>query len=385
VQGEQGPQGATGATGPAGMGFTIRGEWSVAETYYVDDVVTVGGSSFGSLSDGNIGHAVTDYAWWCLLASGGVQGPQGIQGVQGVQGVQGPAGADGPQGPQSANLVYAGPASGSAATPGFRALVAADLPAARELLTANRTYYVATTGNDSNSGLTAGTPFATIAKAMSAVGSLDVGTCAATVQLANGTYTEAVVIPKLVGSGSLKLVGNAATPGSVVVCGLTQTPTVKVSNGAALTLTDMELRGHATGLALLYVASHSRCEFGNITFGAGNPAHYHIQAEAACAVTAAGNYKIAASAGCHVCSSNGSSVTLSGRTVTLVGSLAFSWMFAASQALAYIAASGMTFVGSATGPRYSASTNGVINTNGGGANYFPGNSAGSTTTGGQYL
>lgn len=41
--------------------------------------------------------------------------------------------------------------------------------------------------------------------------------------------------------------------------------------------------------------------------------------------------------------------------------------------------------GSFTGPRYSAVGNGVINTNGGGANFFPGNSAGTTATGGQYL
>ncbi len=41
--------------------------------------------------------------------------------------------------------------------------------------------------------------------------------------------------------------------------------------------------------------------------------------------------------------------------------------------------------GSFAGPRYTANSNGVINTFGGGANYFPGSTAGVTATGGQYL
>ena len=46
----------------------------------------------------------------------------------------------------------------------------------------------------------------------------------------------------------------------------------------------------------------------------------------------------------------------------------------------------MTFVGSATGARYSVDTGSVIFTGGGGANYFPGNAAGSggTTSGGGF-
>jgi hypothetical protein len=38
----------------------------------------------------------------------------------------------------------------------------------------------------------------------------------------------------------------------------------------------------------------------------------------------------------------------------------------------------------ATGTRYNGTLNSVINTFGGGANYFPGNSAGSVATGGVY-
>ena len=51
----------------------------------------------------------------------------------------------------------------------------------------------------------------------------------------------------------------------------------------------------------------------------------------------------------------------------------------------WIAAEGSTWIGSATGTRYNAIFNGVIYTGGGGANFFPGDVAGSTdATGGQY-
>jgi hypothetical protein len=47
----------------------------------------------------------------------------------------------------------------------------------------------------------------------------------------------------------------------------------------------------------------------------------------------------------------------------------------------------MTFTngGTVTGQRYNVAANGVIFTNGGGANYLPGNAAGASATGGQYL
>ena len=59
-------------------------------------------------------------------------------------------------------------------------------------------------------------------------------------------------------------------------------------------------------------------------------------------------------------------------------------------AYAYVESAGvyqsysMTFSGSATGSRYTVNLNGAVYTAGAGANYFPGNAAGSAATGGQY-
>jgi hypothetical protein len=44
----------------------------------------------------------------------------------------------------------------------------------------------------------------------------------------------------------------------------------------------------------------------------------------------------------------------------------------------------MTFTGSFTGPRYSVTLNGVINTGSGNVNFFPGSAAGTFSAGGQY-
>lgn len=58
--------------------------------------------------------------------------------------------------------------------------------------------------------------------------------------------------------------------------------------------------------------------------------------------------------------------------------------FAASLTGGEVESFGTTWTGSATGSRYTATLNGIINTFGAGATYFPGDSAGSTATGGQY-
>lgn len=81
---------------------------------------------------------------------------------------------------------------------------------------------------------------------------------------------------------------------------------------------------------------------------------------------------------------SGASITfLVGSTTACAGNV---WGNAGIAALenASIELAGTAPTGTATGTRYTASSNGVINVFGGGANYFPGSVAGSTSTGGQY-
>jgi hypothetical protein len=88
----------------------------------------------------------------------------------------------------------------------------------RELLSAPRTYYVdGASGNDGNNGLTSGTAFATIQKAVDTAASLDTGIHNVTIDVASGTYPDPVVLKSLVGAGEVILVGDEAAPSNVEI------------------------------------------------------------------------------------------------------------------------------------------------------------------------
>jgi hypothetical protein len=84
---------------------------------------------------------------------------------------------------------------------------------------------------------------------------------------------------------------------------------------------------------------------------------------------------------------SGGNVTVAGTaTITLSGTPAWaSAGCAAGDCGTIFFIGGSAFSGSATGKRYNAVSNGVVDTQGGGASFIPGNSAGATATGGQYL
>ncbi|MFH5182945.1 hypothetical protein ACHHV8_10105 [Paenibacillus sp. TAB 01] len=81
--------------------------------------------------------------------------------------------------------------------------------------TADTTYYVSVEGDDTNDGLSAGTPFKTITKAVSMIP--QVCNHLYTINLADGTYSEDVTITGVVGGGTIDITGNITTPDSVVI------------------------------------------------------------------------------------------------------------------------------------------------------------------------
>ena len=90
----------------------------------------------------------------------------------------------------------------------------------REVLTAARNYYVATTGLDSNDGLAVGTPFLTIQKAIDVAAGLDTGIYNVTINVADGTYSTvgtALTLKTITGAGVVSIVGNATTPTNCII------------------------------------------------------------------------------------------------------------------------------------------------------------------------
>jgi hypothetical protein len=108
-----GPQGAQGTQGTQGPPPTFAGTWSNATKYSLGTAVFYSGSSYISLSNGNIGvQPGTDPTQWALLAQQGATGATGATGPQGPQGPQGPGGAG------TINAVFAGTALTGGGTTG---------------------------------------------------------------------------------------------------------------------------------------------------------------------------------------------------------------------------------------------------------------------------
>lgn len=94
----------------------------------------------------------------------------------------------------------------------------------REILQADRTYYVATTGDDTNDGLSTGSAFATIQHAWDSLADLDCQNYLVTIQVADGTYDEdsidiyrGPISNRPWGDPAVFILGNTTTPANCVL------------------------------------------------------------------------------------------------------------------------------------------------------------------------
>jgi hypothetical protein len=247
----------------------------------------------------------------------------------------------------------------------------------REVLAANRTYYVRTDGSDANTGLanTAGGAFLTVQRAIDAVAAIDLGPYAATIQVADGTYTGQVAPKSYVGAGPVTIRGNPATPGNVV---FSTTTHVIIMRGVLGKYIFDGFKVQNTGGFGFYLTAGSAMDFGNITFGAiVGQALYVTEASAAVQVAP---ITIAASIAFWAWVEMGASLTMYTQTVNLVGTPNFSGRFLSATRTGAIICTANTYVGSATGKSYVVDTNGVLIK---GGDAIPGDIAGTTASGGQ--
>jgi hypothetical protein len=249
----------------------------------------------------------------------------------------------------------------------------------RELLAANRNYYVSPSGNNSNDGLSVGTAFQTIQKAIDVAAGLDASIYQVTINVGNSTYSENIEVKNPIGSKPLEIIGNISTPASVVITS-TAGNTVSATNYNNLRLRGVKIT--AANAALL-ATSFSKIEFEAVDFGASA---IHMIATQNSSITATGNYSISGGGTAHCYFISSGIITTNSRTVTITGTPNFSVAFAWSdRGFGNLDAFGMTFVGAATGKRYDIKLNSVIFTNGAGINYLPGNAAGTNTNGAEYF
>jgi hypothetical protein len=253
----------------------------------------------------------------------------------------------------------------------------------REKLNSNRTYYVRTDGNDSNTGgeNTSASAWLTLQRAYEVIRLFDFNGYHIIINVGAGTYTAGVVITSSwIGGGSLTYRGDTTTPANV---------TLNVGAGIAFNINGLSapvliegFKFTGTTSTPINVADATVYLSGKVEFGSGLATH--IIANPGALFNIDTDYTITGGGGYHI-ECNGGRVNHYGtHTVTLTGTPAFAAAFILVRDQGNASVQTVTYSGAATGKRYQAIRLGNLFTNGAGANYFPGNVAGEVLTGGQY-
>lgn len=267
-----------------------------------------------------------------------------------------------------------------------RSLVgAADLAAARgilgtrEALTATRTLYVRTDGNNNNDGLTntSGGALATIQGAFDRINATDLRHYNVIIKLGNtGNFTGGTLNGPFLGTGTVVIEGDTTNPANTTV-----TSAIAVYNAARLTVRHFRTQATITAAFGGVVTVGAGMNFGTVS-----GAHMHALTGG---IIQAGygtvNYTISGNASQHIQMDTGAKISLRSGTITLTGTPAWGFAFVVMTSLSVLYMDAITFTGAATGTRYYVAHNSVCLTGGGGASYFPGSGGGSTPNGGLYL
>lgn len=267
----------------------------------------------------------------------------------------------------------------------------------RPLLTAPADYYVNTaTGSDTlNNGITAGTPFKTVTKALAAMSAVDNNGFSVTIHVANtGSYAAGISLPRVNGSGIVYIVGDVAGASCLITGAnggfIAQNGGVYDISGFKFVCSGDAVAADGSGNTV----SLSRNDYGTC----GGEAHIVAQRGASIVLKGtqqdAGAFtKISGSASRHLLAVSGGTIDIYTQPLTITAPISISAEFARAYrngSISHPAGTGfspITNPGNVTGKRFVAMTCGVIDTAGSGANYFPGTVAGvaDATTYGVYV
>lgn len=263
---------------------------------------------------------------------------------------------------------------------------------ARQVLTANLILYVSASGSDSNPG-TSSLPFATMQHAWNTIlDSYDLAGFAVTVNVSAGTYAGLLASGSAVGEADTFSAGldlpSITFTGTSANIAVSTGNNIQAQNGARVgyggfTFTNTASGTGNIGIAVLAISGGIAVMTSPCVFGACSNAHL-ASVNGGQIGNSAASYTITGSTNSHILVDSCGTLTVGFLTVTLSGTPGFTQGYALATRGGVSSLPSITFSGSATGPRYTATLNGVISVNGAGATYLPGNSSGSTSAGGQY-
>jgi hypothetical protein len=245
-------------------------------------------------------------------------------------------------------------------------------------------------GNDSNDGLGTGAgAFATIQGAYNVVRSIiDSQGGPPTINLAAGTHDVGAGVNinyPLVGSSQLFIQGPSSA--SVTVqCSVASGSCFAARDLGTLTLGGMLLNTTQNGCVMISATQGAVIDLGhnaNVDFNAA-PGGMHIYAATWASVNVLSGYAVNGGAGSHITAAYDAYINYGSFNVTGAASLSFT-NYAVTRNGGIISAGGvpMTFSGfaSVVGQKFAAVANGIIESS---ATVYPGNTAGTTATGGLY-
>lgn len=268
-------------------------------------------------------------------------------------------------------------------------------------LGAPTTYYVnGTTGSDSNNGLTSSTAFATIQKAINSAVIFNLNGYNVTIYVADGTYAPFQCFP-INGNGNIIIIGNNTTPANCIIHSSTSAYNTTgsaiagwgagyVISGMALVSDNLSLASGPSGIGLRMLAA-GQINIYNMNFGTCTYAHMTAEAGTILMegyldpVGSSWFIQISGNSPFHLYASGGQISLSQEPYLNILNAVTMtSFVNVTQSGIVYGTYKSITNASNVTGAKYSANLNGVINTLGAGTNYFPGTTAGTTSTGGQY-
>lgn len=280
-------------------------------------------------------------------------------------------------------------------------LIAGGAPGGCVTLTAPRDFYVNnSTGNDLFDGTSANVsgsntgPFKTIQQALSTLRKYNLGGWSFNIHVADGTYATAstVVFPMPNGSGAVNLIGNATNPAAVQIssslgsCWAANAGGNYSINGFSFSAPTPNAPGGDPGNGIWWIATQTYIY--NCSFGGCAGAHIYCGPAGGIYVWG-GTITITGGAGiAHQAVLNGTlyNNNVAPPALNIANAVSFvEFVSAGNGGQARPIWSSITGAANVSGAKYLAAGNGVIDSGGRGVSYLPGSTAGTTSSGGQYL
>lgn len=258
---------------------------------------------------------------------------------------------------------------------------------ARTRLTNDTTFHVSTAGNDTTGDGSSGAPWATLQKAINYIYQhIDLAGFIITISVADGTYTTgAGAMGPLPGGGQLKIIGNTTTPANCIIS-TTSAGCLGASFGGVLQVGGFKVQTTTGGDCLHANDQGSISIVGPMEYGACAGAHRQALGSGSQIIDNQGfAAKISGGATAHMIASILAEMDVTGTTITLTGTPAFSNAFAVGSRIGMMYLVGNTYSGSATGAQYSVVSNSVIDTNGATTTWPTGLSGTTASSGGQII